>query len=206
MAAETRTSSGMTVPKGKATSHAKKPPPARAAKHAAKATPVGRVAEGAATVVAKGQQKRAEHREERTQQKQLVKANVRRETARIQASREIITKPRIRMLAAEYIAAILLAILALFFADGSYHEKMGKFFLQMTGLSALFFVLALTGTSIKAGRAAIMFGALIDIVILLNVTRKVVPNLGKGGVPNPISQSDLGQYSAGSDQGAGRAQ
>lgn len=188
----------------KPTSHAAKPPPARLAKHAAKATPVGRVAEGGAKLVAKGQEKHAQASAERTQQKARVKANVQRESARIQASREIITKPRIRMLAVEYIAAIFMAVIALFFADGSYHDKMGKFFMQLTGLSALFFVLALTGTSIKAGRAAIMFGALVDVAILLNVTRKVVPNLGKGGVPNPIASGDLDQYASSGDQGAGR--
>lgn len=176
------------------TSHVKKPAPARVAKHAAKVTPVGRVAEAAGTAVAKGQQKRQESKEARTAHKARVKSQVERETAKLEASKQIIRKPRIRMLAVLYIAAILMAVLALFFAEGSYHEKMGKFFMQMTGLSALYFALALLATSERAARTTILFGALIDIVILLNITRKITPNLTKQGTPTPISQQDLPDY------------
>lgn len=180
--------------KKKSTSHAQKPPPAKLGRHAAKMTPAGRVANAAGTVVAKGQQRHVEKTQARATHKARVKSQVERESAKLEASRELIRRPRIRMLAALYIVAILMATLALFFAEGSYHEKMGKFFMQMTGLSALYFVLALLGTSERAARTAIMFGALIDVVILLNITRKITPNLKKGGTPKPIPAAELKDY------------
>lgn len=177
------------------TSHAAKPTPLnRPGKHVAKATPVGRVANVAGDVVARGQKKSEEKRETRAAHKVRVKSAVERETAKIEASKEIIRKPRIRMLTALYIAAIIMAILALFYSEGSYHEKMGKFFLQITGLSAFYFAMALLATSERAARTAILFAALIDLVILINLTRKTAPNLTKQGTPTPISSSDIQDY------------
>lgn len=158
--------------------HATKTPPAKVAKHAAKITPAGRVSEATATKVEKVKAGRATAKTERAQYKAKVQKNVRGEQARIEAANTLIRKPRIRMLATEYIIGVALAIIALFYAQGSYHEKMGKFFVQITGLSALFFVLALTSGSAKASRSAIMFGALIDVVILLNLIRKTTSKTG----------------------------
>lgn len=176
------------------TSHAAKPPPTRLGKHAAKMTPAGRVANAAGTVVAKGQKRHVENVQAKQAHKARVKSAVERESAKLEASQELIRRPRIRMLAALYIVAILMSVLALFYAKGSYHEKMGKFFMQMTGLSALYFVLALLGTSERAARTAIMFGALVDVVILLNITRKITPNLKPGGTPTPIPAAELKDY------------
>lgn len=166
----------------------------RAAKHVAKATPVGRVAETAAVGVEKVRARRVEAKEARTAQRTRVKTAVQREEARITAANTLIRRPRIRMLAAEYLFGILMAILLLFFGPGSYHVKMGKFFLQITGLSALFFVLSLTAASERASRTAIMFGALIDIVLLLNLTKKVAPNLKHGGGPATIPADEVQSY------------
>jgi hypothetical protein len=98
------------------------------------------------------------------------------------------------MLAAEYLIGMMVAILVLFFGPGSYHVKMGKFFVQITGLSALFFVLSLTAVSERASRTAIMFGALIDVVMVLLATRKIVPNLQPGGTPVLIPAAEISSY------------
>lgn len=171
----------------------------RTVKHAAKMTPVGRVGEVALSGVEKQRAKREKTKEARNTQKALVSKNVSREQARITAANQLIRRPRVRMLAAEYIVAIFLAIIALFWGTGSYHDRIGKFFLQVTGLSALFFILALTSNSERASRAAIMFGALIDVVLLLSVTKKVTPNLTKTGSPATIPASDMQDYNSSDD-------
>jgi len=137
-----------------------------------------------------------EKRAARSAQKAAVKGRVEREQARISAANVLIRRPRIRMLATEYIVAIVLAILILFFSDGSYHDKMARFFLQITGISALFFLLSLTASSERAARTAIMFGLLVDLAILLNATRKVAPALSTQGKPKKIAKIDIGDFSA----------
>ena len=78
-------------------------------------------------------------------------------------------RPKTRMLAAEFMAAIVMAIIMLFLHDGekTYHQRMTRFFIQMTGITGIFFVLALSASSEKAARYVIPFGLLIDVSMLV---------------------------------------
>lgn len=78
-------------------------------------------------------------------------------------------RPKTRMLAAEYMGAIVMAIIMLFLHDGekTYHQRMSRFFIQMTGITGIFFVLALASSSEKASRYAVPFGLLIDVSMLI---------------------------------------
>ena len=75
-------------------------------------------------------------------------------------------RPKTRMLAAEFLAAIIIAVIFLFVSDKSYHEKMSRFFVQLTGITGIFFFLALLGNSEKAGKWVIPFGLLIDVSMI----------------------------------------
>ena len=75
-------------------------------------------------------------------------------------------RPKTRMLAAEYMAAIIIAVIFLFVSDKSYHEKMSRFFVQLTGVTGIFFFLALLGNSEKAGKWVVPFGLLIDLSMI----------------------------------------
>lgn len=78
-------------------------------------------------------------------------------------------RPKTRMLAAEFIGAIVIAIIMLFLQDGekNYHQRMSRFFVQMTGITGIFFVLSLVSSSQKAARYAVPFGLLIDVSMLI---------------------------------------
>jgi len=78
-------------------------------------------------------------------------------------------RPRTRMLAAEYMGAIIMAIIMLFLHndDKTYHQRMSRFFIQITGITGIFFVLSLASTSEKVARYAIPFGLLIDTSMLI---------------------------------------
>jgi hypothetical protein len=114
------------------------------------------------------------------------------------------------MLAAEYMAAMAIAIIILFHDDGksTYHQRMAKFFIQMTGITGLFFVLSLTATSERVSRYAIPFGLLVDVSMVifafksgagqvfgqaLGVTPKETPEQiqHRLDVANPDAQPDL---------------
>jgi len=79
-------------------------------------------------------------------------------------------RPKTRMLAAEYMAAIVMAIILLFIhRDGekTYHQRMSRFFVQMTGITGIFFVLSLGSSSERVSRYAVPFGLLIDVSMLV---------------------------------------
>lgn len=103
-------------------------------------------------------------------------------------------RPKVRMLAAEYVFAVVVCILFLFVPDKTYHEKMSRFFIQMTGVSGVFFMLALGSSSEKTSRWTIPFGLLIDVAMLIHLLRQniipnlVNPNLGK--LPDHIEIPD----------------
>lgn len=78
-------------------------------------------------------------------------------------------RPKTRMLAAEYMAAVVMAVIMLFLHNDekSYHQRMSRFFIQMTGITGIFFVLSLAASSEKASRYVIPFGLLIDVSMLV---------------------------------------
>lgn len=95
-------------------------------------------------------------------------------------------RPKTRMLAAEFIAAVVIATVFLFVGDKSYHEKMSRFFVQLTGITGIFFFLALLGNSEKAGKWVVPFGLLIDLsmigVLMRNSGADVITR-SLGGTP-----------------------
>lgn len=136
------------------------------------------------------QEKRAEHK----QQKQLYKSNLRTEKRRLKVANYLEFRPRARMITAEYLVAIILAVVHLFYDDKSYHAKMSRFFVQMTGITGIFFVLSLLASSEKVARPAIAFGGLIDLSIffwvfksggasVINNALGVVPEQGAAAGP-----------------------
>ena len=134
-------------------------------------------------------------------------------------------RPKTRMLAAEFIAAIVIATIFLFVNDKSYHEKMSRFFVQVTGITGIFFFLALMGNSEKAGKWVIPFGLLIDLSMIaflmksgggnvitksLGGTPKNKPGSGEptptpnnGGTGGPIHVVDAETYNAPHPGGSG---
>lgn len=73
------------------------------------------------------------------------------------------------MLTGEYALALAIAIIALFYTDATYEAKMKTFIIQLSGISAVYFILSMSGVSEKAARIAIGFGGLIDLAMLFHV-------------------------------------
>lgn len=73
------------------------------------------------------------------------------------------------ILVAEYLAAVGLSSLNIFVGDESYHERLSKFFVQVSALTIVFFLLALVAQSESSGKFATAFGGLIDVAILFRV-------------------------------------
>lgn len=71
------------------------------------------------------------------------------------------------MIAAEYLAALFIVFLGVLRKDKGYHDKMHSTFFQLTGISAVYFLLALLSVGKKSARFAVTFGLLIDLAILL---------------------------------------
>lgn len=87
--------------------------------------------------------------------------------AKRQARHKLETSHVSRVVSAEFGIAITLAVLALFFG---HEDKAGtKFVMRMTGLSGIFFILALSSNSEKIGRYVMGFGLLIDVALALHL-------------------------------------
>lgn len=102
-------------------------------------------------------------------QNAAVKTAVRKGVVKQKAEQRLSVAPKVRMITGEYLLAISLALIALVYTDGTYATKVRTFIVQFTGISAVFFVMSLTGLSEKAAKVSIAFGALIDLAILLHV-------------------------------------
>lgn len=139
--------------------------------------------------------------------KKMAGSAVERETAKVQAANELIRKPRIRMLSAEYAFAILMVIVVLIWGNDSYSNKMGKFFMQVTGLSAIFVLMGLTSNSERASRPVIMFGAFIDVVIFLNAVSSLRSSVAvdpKTGKVSFAAVNEPSSYDTSSTGGVGQ--
>jgi hypothetical protein len=128
------------------------------------------------------QSARTSVRTERTKTASAVRSKYRRD--KVTGLAEM--RPKTRMLAAEFIAAIVIATILLFVGDKSYHEKMSRFFVQLTGITGIFFFLALLGNSEKAGKWVVPFGLLIDLSMigfLMKNSGADVITRSLGGIP-----------------------
>lgn len=134
-------------------------PSITAVRKAAKVTPARFEAKAAEKIEAK----RKEHKQ--------VRAAVSNAKTAKKTSRAVQSQPRTRMLTAEYFLAIVLAIVGLFYGDATYEVKMKQFIVRLTGISALFFILALAGASERAAKPVIYFGALVDIGMIFFIFR-----------------------------------
>jgi len=77
------------------------------------------------------------------------------------------------MIAAEYLLAVFIVLLGVMRKDMKYHDKMHTTFFQLTGISAVYFLLSLLSVGRKSARFAVMFGLLVDIAILLFQAQRV---------------------------------
>ena len=180
---------------------------------------MGRLYGTAGKAVAKVKAAPAAKVQARSAKKELVGKTVAKAAVRSKADSLILAAPRVRMLTAEYLIAVILGMIALVYMDGTYTDKMRKFVIQMTGISAVFFVMSIAGVSEKAAKVAIMFGALIDLSILFHtvkVKKTQTPNAAEmtseaepfwttdpnGVAAGNISNAIPGQGSTGSTQNA----
>jgi hypothetical protein len=101
-------------------------------------------------------------------------------------------------LIAEYIAGMVLIAWGIFTGQKDYLEAMSEAMWRMTALTFVFFVLALVARGDKSGKAALAFGAIVDLGILFHATQtnviKTMGNViaGQGtGVDNTTLTADI---------------
>ncbi len=103
------------------------------------------------------------------------------------ASGQILTGPKTGALITEFLIAVLLIIIGVFTSSKSYAARMSAMLWQLTSLFLVFFVLALLDKGGKMSKAAVAFGAMIDLGILFVATQQSLPGVsGTGGTTSPV--------------------
>lgn len=132
----------------------------------------------------KAQQKVEQHKQRKTAQSK----SIQREKISTKTKAYALHRPHVQTLGGEYVFAMFLVILGLLVPAGtdSYSARMRRFMVQVTGVSAVYFLLSLGASSVKTGKIMIAFGGLIDVSMMLYLFSNgsfasiLQPNSGSG--------------------------
>ena len=108
------------------------------------------------------------------------------------AFHDAMTIGTVNKLTAEFLIAFTLAVVALFFfkSDSSEIDET-QFVMRATGVCAIFFVLAIAANSERMAKPAVIFGALIDLAMLLNITATHVKNKNSSSTTSTQSNAPV---------------